>query len=103
MADQLHRQPPEPATADDQCRVSKDDSSAQNGDGRSAACPASRAEPNAGARMPELCPYQLNNRLGWANCAHTLSCPTSHVTQSSAPSWHFRVCNGRQMAVSLPP
>jgi hypothetical protein len=43
MADQLHRQPPErikPATADDRCRVSKGDSSAQNGDGRSAACPA---------------------------------------------------------------
>jgi hypothetical protein len=38
MADQLHRQPPErikPATADDRCWVSKDDSSAQNGDGRS--------------------------------------------------------------------
>jgi hypothetical protein len=43
MADQLHRQPVErikPATVYDQYRVSKDDTSVQNGDKRSAGWPA---------------------------------------------------------------
>jgi hypothetical protein len=27
-------------------------------------------EPNVGTRTPEVCPYRLNNRLGWAYCVH---------------------------------
>ena len=46
-------------------------------------CPrCRRPEPDAGVRTPELCPYRLNNRLGWGNCAHALW-PRLRATQSS--------------------
>src|SRR5664279_1955934 len=32
-------------------------------------------EPDAGARTPELCPYRLNNSLGWGNCIRAPPCP----------------------------
>jgi hypothetical protein len=34
-------------------------------------------EPDAGVWTPELCPYRLNNRLGWGHCVHGPSCPAS--------------------------
>src|ERR1700712_2976111 len=41
-------------------------------------CPCCRClEPDAGIRAPELCPYRLNNRLGWGHGGHVPSCPAS--------------------------
>src|SRR5664279_4491612 len=41
-------------------------------------------EPDAGARTPELCPYRLNNSLGWGNCIRAPPCPPLCNTVANA-------------------
>jgi hypothetical protein len=62
-------------------------------------CPCCRCpEPDAGVWTPELCPYRLNNRLGWDHCVHVPSCPASvqHGPLKSAP------CFFRTFAIVCP-
>ena len=72
---------------------------------------SSCAEPNAGVRTPELCPYRLNNRLGWGNCARALSEPASmqhsprrgSSTEESLPSRNAGVAMWSGLAGPLAP
>jgi hypothetical protein len=57
-----------------------------------------RPEPSAGAWTPELCPYRLNNRLGWGYCVHVPSCPAS--VQHSRLGLQFRRADMRGGAVA---